>query len=79
MKKLACTALAFAVVTTIASAQTPQPIPPAMHGGQSAQILSSLPGEALTVTHWYKQNVYEANMARNRSGFQPRQCLLYSN
>ena len=59
MKKLTCTALAFAALTTIASAQTPQPLPPAMPGGQSAQILSNLPGEALTVTHWYKQNVYD--------------------
>jgi len=28
-------------------------------GGQSAQILASLPGESMTVTHWYKQNVYD--------------------
>ena len=59
MMKLAHTVVAFAFVTTIASAQTPQPVPPAASGGQSAQILSSLPGEALTVTHWYKQNVYD--------------------
>jgi hypothetical protein len=30
-----------------------------MPGGQSAPILSTLPGEALTITHWYKQNVYD--------------------
>ena len=59
MKKLAYAALAFAITTAIASAQTPQPVPPAMPGGQPAQILSTLPGEALTITHWYKQNVYD--------------------
>jgi hypothetical protein len=59
MKKLAYAALAFAVATAVANAQTPQPMPPAMPGGQSAQSLSTLPGEALTITHWYKQNVYD--------------------
>jgi hypothetical protein len=57
MIKQACTALGFAIITAIASAQSPQPVPQAMPGGQSAQILASLPGEALTVSHWYKQNV----------------------
>ena len=57
MSKLIYTALAFAVATTIASAQTP--LPPAMPGGQPAQILTTIPGDAMTVTHWYKQNVYD--------------------
>src|SRR5438874_12952452 len=59
MRTLSYTALALALATTVANAQTPQPMPPAAPGGQSAQVLSSLPGEALTVTHWYKQNVYD--------------------
>jgi sporulation protein YlmC with PRC-barrel domain len=42
----------------VASAQAPQPTP-TPQVGPAAQILTSLPGEALTVTHWYKQNVYD--------------------
>src|SRR4249920_2701294 len=42
----------------VASAQAPQPTP-TPQVGPAAQILTSLPGDALTVTHWYKQNVYD--------------------
>ena len=59
MAKLTYAALVFALATTGASAQTPQPVAPAMPGGSQAGILTSLPAEALTVTHWYKQNVYD--------------------
>ena len=59
MAKLTCAALLFALATTGASAQTPQPVAPAMPGGSQAGILTSLPAEAMTVTHWYKQNVYD--------------------
>ena len=59
MAKLTYAALLFALATTGASAQTPQPVAPAMPGGSQAGILTSLPAEAMTVTHWYKQNVYD--------------------
>ncbi len=59
MKKLAFagTALLFALATTAANAQTPQPAP--QPAGPSAQILTSIPNNAMTVTHWYKQSVYD--------------------
>ena len=51
MKKLASAGatLFFALGMTAASAQTPQPM---------AQILSTVPADAVTVSHWYKQTVY---------------------
>ena len=53
-------ALVFAVTTTMASAQTPQPVPQARQAeGPIAQILPTIPANAMTVTHWYKQNVYD--------------------
>src|SRR4051794_31413382 len=67
MKMLATTAIALALVASAATAQvtttpaTPSVTPsttPVMPAGQ-AQILTTIPGEALTVTHWYKQNVYD--------------------
>jgi sporulation protein YlmC with PRC-barrel domain len=57
MMKLASTVLLVALTATAASAQ--QPVPgtvPAL----SAQILTTIPANAVTVTHWYKQNVYDA-------------------
>src|SRR6266496_2208687 len=56
MKKLASTVILLALATTVASAQQPAP-----SAGQrsNAQILTSIPAEAMTVTHWYKQNVYD--------------------
>jgi sporulation protein YlmC with PRC-barrel domain len=61
MKMLATTAIALALATSVASAQptTTTPAAPAVPGGQSAQILTTMPSEAMTVTHWYKQNVYD--------------------
>jgi sporulation protein YlmC with PRC-barrel domain len=32
-----------------------------VEAGPPAQILTSIPTEAVTVTHWYKQNVYDPN------------------
>jgi hypothetical protein len=52
MKKLTFAALLLALATTTASAQTP-------NAGGSAQTLSSIPSNSVTVTHWYKQNVYD--------------------
>jgi sporulation protein YlmC with PRC-barrel domain len=51
MGKLASTAILLALVTTAASAQTPQT--------GAAQIMSSIPSNSVTVTHWYKQSVYD--------------------
>jgi hypothetical protein len=52
MTKLAYTAILLAIATTTASAQTSTP-------RQGAHILSAIPGDSVTVTHWYKQNVYD--------------------
>ena len=56
MKKLASTVILLALATTVASAQQTAP-----SAGQpsNAQVLTSIPAEAMTVTHWYKQNVYD--------------------
>src|SRR6202043_1913755 len=66
MSKLAYTATAFifALAATAANAQTPQPVPPAAAPGPAAKILPSMPSEAMTVTHWYKQNVYDPSDAK---------------
>jgi sporulation protein YlmC with PRC-barrel domain len=50
MMKLASTVLmAIALTATAASAQQPGP----------GTILTTVPANAMTVTHWYKQNVYD--------------------
>jgi sporulation protein YlmC with PRC-barrel domain len=66
MSKLAytATALLFALSATVASAQTPKPVPPAVTPGPVAQILPSIPANATTVTHWYKQSVYDPSDAK---------------
>jgi sporulation protein YlmC with PRC-barrel domain len=66
MSKLAytATALIFALAATAANAQTPQPVPPAAAPGPAAKILPSMPSEAMTVTHWYKQTVYDPSDAK---------------
>ena len=65
MSKLAYTATAFffALAATAANAQT-QPVPPAASPGPAAKILPSMPSETMTVTHWYKQNVYDSSDAK---------------
>jgi len=60
MHKTSTAVLAITLFATIAAAQQPTaPVP----GGQfpSAQVMSTVPGDALTVTHWYKENVYDPN------------------
>jgi hypothetical protein len=57
-------ALIFALAATAANAQTPQPVPPAAAPGPAAKILPSTPSEAMTVTHWYKQTVYDPSDAK---------------
>ncbi len=66
MSRLAytATALLFALSATVASAQTPQPVPPAAAPGPAAKALPSIPANATTVTHWYKQNVYDPSDAK---------------
>jgi sporulation protein YlmC with PRC-barrel domain len=54
--------LLFALITSAASAQAPQPSPaPQTPSGAGAQIMTSIPPNNMTVTHWYKQNVYDPN------------------
>jgi sporulation protein YlmC with PRC-barrel domain len=57
MRHLAYTALFLALATTAASAQAPQTAP--RQAGPAAQILTSVPANSVTITHWYKQNVYD--------------------
>jgi sporulation protein YlmC with PRC-barrel domain len=51
-------AILLAIATTTASAQDARP------RGASAQILSAIPSDSVTVTHWYKQNVYDPSDAK---------------
>jgi sporulation protein YlmC with PRC-barrel domain len=61
MSKLlyASTALALALSASVAGAQTAQPLPPAAAPGPAAKVLPSVPSDAMTVTRWHKQNVYD--------------------
>ena len=43
--------------TTVASAQAPQNAP--RQAGPPAPVLATIPANSMTVTHWYKQNVYD--------------------
>src|SRR5205814_6773169 len=64
MRRLASTAILLALMTTVASAQTAQPRDQSQtreQAGPPAQIMTSIPSDAVTVTHWYKQNVYDPN------------------
>ena len=56
MIKLACTAILLALTATVAGAQSP---PPAPATAPPVRILTNVPADNLTVTHWYKQNVYD--------------------
>jgi sporulation protein YlmC with PRC-barrel domain len=56
MKKLAYTSALFVLMTTVASAQAPAP---RVSPGPAAQIMPSVPSDSATVTHWYKQSVYD--------------------
>jgi PRC-barrel domain protein len=56
MARLAYTSILIALVATCASAQAQQ-----QGGGSAAQIMSSIPANAVTITHWYKQSVYDPN------------------
>jgi ABC-type cobalt transport system substrate-binding protein len=54
MRRLAYTSFLIALVATCASAQAQQ-----QGGGSAAQIMSSIPTNSETITHWYKQSVYD--------------------
>src|SRR6202163_3739154 len=64
MRKLAYAAILFALATTAASAQSPQTAPKAVPEGPAAKILASIPANAMTVTHWHKQSVYDPSDAK---------------
>jgi sporulation protein YlmC with PRC-barrel domain len=64
MRKLTYAAILFALATTAASAQSPQTAPKAVPEGPAAKILASIPANAMTVTHWYKQSVYDPSDAK---------------
>ena len=57
MTKLACAALALAFATA-AAAQTPTTQTSSATIG-TAQTMATIPGNSMTVTEWYKQNVYD--------------------
>jgi sporulation protein YlmC with PRC-barrel domain len=54
MARLAYTSILIALIATCASAQAPQ-----QRGGSAADMMSSIPGNSETITHWYKKNVYD--------------------
>ena len=56
MARLAYTSILVALVATCAVARAQQ-----QGGGSAAQIMSGIPSDSVTVTHWYKQNVYDPN------------------
>src|ERR1700738_4298465 len=57
MAKLASTLVLFALATTAANAQAPQSAP--RQAVPAAQIHTNIPANSVTVTHWYKQNIYD--------------------
>jgi sporulation protein YlmC with PRC-barrel domain len=54
----AATLLAFAISVATADAQT-QTAPAANTQAPAAKVMTAVPAESSTVTHWYKQNVYD--------------------
>jgi hypothetical protein len=61
MLKLASTAMLLVLATGVANAQAPQKAPPAAgrDAGPAVQTMTTLPANAVSVNHWYKQNVYD--------------------
>ena len=60
MTRLSYTSILLALMTSVASAQVPATAPATRATpGPTAQIHSTLPADSVTVTHWYKQNVYD--------------------
>jgi sporulation protein YlmC with PRC-barrel domain len=61
MRTLGSAAFLLAVATTVGGAQTTQPTPQTAPRANipAAQVLTSMPANAATITHWYKQPVYD--------------------
>jgi sporulation protein YlmC with PRC-barrel domain len=59
MAKLAYSAILFALTATVAVAQSPTPPVAPRMAAPAARVLTNVPADRLTVTHWYKQNVYD--------------------
>jgi sporulation protein YlmC with PRC-barrel domain len=61
MRRFTCAALLLALATATASAQAPQRAPQgaARQSGPAAEIMTNVPANSGTITHWYKQNVYD--------------------
>ena len=57
MKRLAYTSILVALLASAATAQAQAPQRQA--AGPAARISTSIPASSMTVTHWYKQNVYD--------------------
>jgi sporulation protein YlmC with PRC-barrel domain len=57
MTRLASAALLLALATVPASAQAPKAAP--SQGGPAARTLTGMPSDNVTITHWYKQSVYD--------------------
>jgi hypothetical protein len=68
MLKLPITAMILALATGVASAQAPQTAPRAASpdAGPPVQVMTSIPANSGTISHWYKQNVYDP--AENKIG-----------
>jgi sporulation protein YlmC with PRC-barrel domain len=65
MRTFGSTAFLLMLATTIASAQTTQsPARMAPAEIPAAQVLTSIPDGAATITHWYKQSVYDQSNTR---------------
>jgi sporulation protein YlmC with PRC-barrel domain len=58
MTKLAYAAVLLALAATTANAQTPQQSAP-RQALPAVQAFTSIPANSATITHWYKQNVYD--------------------
>jgi sporulation protein YlmC with PRC-barrel domain len=58
MTKLAYAAMLLALAATSANAQAPQQSAP-RQALPTVQTLTSIPANSATITHWYKQNVYD--------------------
>jgi len=62
MARLVSTAIFLALMTTVATAQAPRDQSQTREqAGPPAQIMTSIPSDGVTVTHWYKQKVYDPN------------------
>ena len=59
-----CYSASFALSATVASAQAPQPVPPAAAPGPVVKVLPRPPANAATVTNWHKQSVYDPSDAK---------------